>query len=106
MKLVFRRISFFCLAFLVFPCIYSCKSKSKSPKGPKQNPPVIVDVMIAEPQTISNIIEANGTVVANEYVELHPEVSGRLTYLKVAEGSKVEQGAIIAKINDRSSCAT
>src|ERR1700712_4127250 len=100
MVFLHRRISlllFGCLSIFVF---YSCKDKAKSSKTPKPNPPTIVDVMIAEPQPVSNIIEANGTVVANEYVELHPEVSGRLTYLKVAEGSHVTQGTVIAKIND------
>ncbi|MEO8406749.1 MAG: efflux RND transporter periplasmic adaptor subunit, partial [Chitinophagaceae bacterium] len=58
--------------------ITGCKGKSASDK-PRLNPPVIVDVMVASPQKISNLIEANGTVIANESVELHPEVSGRLT---------------------------
>jgi membrane fusion protein (multidrug efflux system) len=33
-------------------------------------------------------------------VELHPEVSGRLTYLNVPEGKYVEAGTLIARIND------
>ncbi len=78
----------------------ACKGKSKKLDGPKATPPVIVDVLIAAPQSASNIIEANGTVIANEYVELHPEVSGRLTYLKVPEGSYVAQGTVLARIND------
>jgi membrane fusion protein (multidrug efflux system) len=49
---------------------------------------------------MSNSVEANGTVVANEYVELHPEVSGRLTYLNVPEGAKIQQGTVVARIND------
>ena len=59
-----------------------------------------VDIIIAAPQQVSNSIEANGTVLANEYVELHPEVSGRLTFLNVKEGDHVAQGTIIARIND------
>ncbi|MEO8771804.1 MAG: efflux RND transporter periplasmic adaptor subunit [Ferruginibacter sp.] len=95
-----RKISVLLFGCLIFTGFYSCKDKSKNSKAAKPNPPTIVDVMIAEPQSVTNIIEANGTVVANEYVELHPEVSGRLTYLKVAEGSHVSQGTVIAKIND------
>lgn len=79
----------------------ACKSKPEA-TAPKQNAnqAVIVDVIIASAQDISNTIEANGTVVANEYVELHPEVSGRLTYLNVPEGAHIQQGTVIAKIND------
>lgn len=57
-------------------------------------------MIIATPQTVSNAVEANGTVVANEYVELHPEVSGRLTYLNVPEGARIQQGTLIARVND------
>lgn len=39
-------------------------------------------------------------MVAGEFVEVRPEISGRLTYLNVAEGSRIARGSIIAKIND------
>jgi len=77
----------------------SCKNEKKEivTKSAQQT---IVDVLVAAPKTVLQRVEANGTVVANEYVELHPEVSGRLTYLNVPEGKLVKQGTIIAKIND------
>lgn len=79
--------------------IISCHSKQKN-TDPKQPPPPIVDVIIAQTQTVSDSIEANGTVVANEFVELHPEATGRITYLNVPEGKHVAKGTIIARIND------
>lgn len=79
----------------------ACKSKKEdAPKQNNSNQAVSVDVIIATPQTVSNAVEANGTVVANEYVELHPEVSGRLTYLNVPEGSRIQQGTLVARVND------
>lgn len=78
----------------------ACKGKSKKSDKPKESPPTIVDVMIAQPQPISNVVEANGTVLASEYVELRPEVSGRLTYLNIPEGKPVAKGQVLAKIND------
>lgn len=60
----------------------------------------IVDVIIAKTQPVSNPVEASGTVVANQSVALQPEVSGRLIYLDVPEGKLVQQGTIIARIND------
>lgn len=77
----------------------SCKEKKETPKK-KPDPPTIVDVIVASNQPVSNVLEVNGTVVANEYVELHPEVSGRLTYLNVPEGSFVKKGTLIARIYD------
>lgn len=91
---------FFFKLFFLSLAFAACKGKKDVSKAPKANPPVIVDVIIAEEQPISNIVEANGTVVANEYLEIHPEVSGRLTFLNIAEGSHIAKGAILARIND------
>ena len=84
---------------IIFYSILSCQSKDPK-KEPPKTPPPVVDVIIAEPQNVSNVIEANGTVVANEFVELHPEVSGRITYLNVPEGKYITKGTVIARIND------
>jgi membrane fusion protein (multidrug efflux system) len=80
----------------------ACKSK-KEPVPTKTNTApqnVVVDVLIAKAQPITTSVEANGTVVANESVELHPEVSGRITYLNIPEGGSIKAGTIIAKLND------
>ena len=78
-----------------------CENKSKaSANAPKPNPAVVVDVIIAEKELISNTIEANGTVIANEFVELRPEVSGRLIYLNLPEGRMIAKGTIVARVND------
>ncbi len=79
----------------------SCKSKkiddkTKAPAAPPTN----VDVVIATAKQISNTVEANGTVIANELLEIHPEISGRLTYLNIPEGTSITANTVIAKIND------
>jgi membrane fusion protein (multidrug efflux system) len=84
---------------LLFVVLDACKGKPETPK-PKTAPPTVVDVLIAAPQSIANTVEANGTVVAAEYVELHPEIAGRLTYLNVPEGKRIAQGTVVARIND------
>jgi membrane fusion protein, multidrug efflux system len=97
---IFPRSFFYCVSFfLIVFATTSCKDKPKAMK-PKESPPPVVDIIVASPQQVTNSIEANGTVLANEYVELHPEVSGRITYLNVQEGDHVAQGTVIARIND------
>ena len=94
---------------LFTPFIFSaCREKADAAKSarPQNNQPVIVDVIIASNRSIDNVVEANGSVVANEYVELHPEISGRIVYLNVPEGAHVEKGTIIARINDADLQAT
>src|SRR6478609_5131412 len=92
-----RRI--YCIELMVLACMLSCNSKEEK-KDPPKLPPPVVDVIVAQPQTVSNTIEANGTVVANEYAELRPEAAGRITYLNVPEGKFITKGTLIARIND------
>jgi membrane fusion protein (multidrug efflux system) len=90
------------LIVLVFATACKSKKEEAAAAAPQKTGPsqTIVDVIIAQAQTVTSRIEANGTVVANEYVDLHAEVAGRLTYLNVPEGSFIKQGTIIARIYD------
>lgn len=87
------------LVILLFATACSSKSKKDS-KAPAPPPPTVVDVVIATAKPLSNFIEANGSVVANEQLEIHPEISGRLVYLNIQEGTAVKEGTTLAKIND------
>jgi membrane fusion protein (multidrug efflux system) len=87
------------LSFIIFT---SCKSKPKEDKS-KLNAlpaPTSVEVVIAIKKSVTNNIEVNGTVLANEQLEIHPEISGKLMYLNIPEGTSVSAGAVLAKIND------
>ncbi len=87
------------IAFSLF-FIECGKKKKQEDLSKKADSPAVVDVMIAQSQAINSITEANGSVLANEFIELRPEVSGRLTYLNIPEGSTVKKGTILARIND------
>jgi len=101
MQDIFKKLSFLVYAAMVVAIVASCKGKSKEGQNKaKPNQPVIVDVLIAEKESINNLIEANGTVIPNEYVELRPEVSGRLIYLNLPEGKMISKGTVIARVND------
>lgn len=79
--------------------LFACNTKKPAP-AINPNPPVMVDVIVAGESAVTGTLEVNGTVVANEFAELHPEVSGRITYLNVPEGSFVQQGTVLLRIND------
>src|SRR3954449_4138336 len=89
------------VALIIFLSIitFSCQEKKES-ASPRSSGPTVVDVIVASAQSISNTVEANGTIVAGEFVELHPELSGRLTYLNIPEGKHIAKGTVIARIND------
>jgi membrane fusion protein (multidrug efflux system) len=80
--------------------LVACKGKKEDPKKNAAPQAVVVDVVVAGTQSLSNTVEANGSVVANETLEIHPEISGRLTYLNVPDGARVSAGTVLAKIND------
>ena len=86
------------MGICAFTALTACQEKPSSKAGNTSLP--IVDVIVTKAQAVSNPIEANGTVVANQSVSLQPETSGRLIYLNVPEGKVVPQGTIIARIND------
>lgn len=87
-------------AMIVCSClVIACGKKKKNPKASGGQAP-IVDVIVAGYSDITNAVEANGSVLANEFVELRPEINGRLTYLNVPEGKYVEKGTVLARIND------
>lgn len=86
----------------VFIIILGACSKSKKKENPKAGPPPAakVDAHRVSTTTISDKLEIPGSIVANEATEIHPEISGRLTYLNTAEGKPVSKGTLLAKIYD------
>jgi membrane fusion protein (multidrug efflux system) len=80
-------------------------SAPAGPGAPKQGnaasmPPSIVTVYVAIPHELNNNVFVTGSVIANEEVVLMPEVSGKLISLSITEGSIVNKGQLLAKIND------
>ncbi|MFM2375606.1 MAG: hypothetical protein RLZZ165_703, partial [Bacteroidota bacterium] len=88
------------MIWLLSALVFACSGKPEPSKQGGGPPPTIVDVILAQPTAVSSEIEVNGEVAANEYVDLHPEVSGRLVYLHVPEGAIVSQGTVVARLND------
>lgn len=59
-----------------------------------------VSAYIVQTEKISNQITATGTILANEDVQLQSELSGKIIKLNFNEGSKVNRGQLLVKIND------
>ncbi|MBD0257751.1 MAG: efflux RND transporter periplasmic adaptor subunit, partial [Cytophagales bacterium] len=68
------------------------------PGGP--GGPVAVNVVVVQPQPLNNIIQSNGTVLANEEVEVRSEISGIIKKIHFKEGQKVQKGQLLATLND------
>jgi membrane fusion protein (multidrug efflux system) len=89
-----------CISALLF--MYACgnKNKSNNQNKDKNKAPVAIDVSVATLQDYSNSLEASGTVLAGEFVELKPEISGRIVMLNIQEGRQVTEGTLLVKLFD------
>lgn len=62
--------------------------------------PLKVYVHDVKPRTLNETITANGTLLANESVDLRSEISGAITEIRFEEGAKVQAGDLLVKTND------
>lgn len=85
------------IKLLFFPSP-SANKESGAPrnKGSKSN----VTAMVVKPEKLSNEVFASGTILANEEVQLQPELSGKIVQLNFREGGLVSKGQLLVKIND------
>ncbi|MDZ4807280.1 MAG: efflux RND transporter periplasmic adaptor subunit [Bacteroidota bacterium] len=76
------------------------KDAAQQKSGAAKPPPMKVDGYIVRPEPFQSTIEVPGNIVPNEMAEIHPEVSGRIVQLNVAEGKYVGKGTVLAKLYD------
>ncbi|WP_375445623.1 efflux RND transporter periplasmic adaptor subunit [uncultured Fibrella sp.] len=62
--------------------------------------PTSVNGFIVKPTVIANAVVATGSLVANEQVDIFPEISGRIVELNIQEGRPVAKGALLVKLYD------
>jgi membrane fusion protein, multidrug efflux system len=72
----------------------------KMQPGAQKPQTAMVTGFIATPVTLENKISSSGTILANEEVELRPEMSGKLVSVLFHEGTNVKKGELLVKIND------
>ena len=100
-----------CLLFSISFLIGSCSSDDKKdaqqpsrgaggPGGAGARPPVRADAFIVRTKLLLDNIEISGSLVSNESTEIHPEVAGRITGIYFKEGSFVNRGSLLVKLND------
>lgn len=93
---------------LILPAIIAlslaaCGGKKKQEAAtatPPRQQAIRVDGYIVTTQPFAEKIEVPGSVIANEGTEIHPEVSGRIVALNVAEGKYVSRGTLLVKLYD------
>jgi membrane fusion protein (multidrug efflux system) len=99
-----RSISILSLPVIICGLLSSCGSGngSQTPKGGGASRSLVpVEAVLIQPQLLRNRVSTTGTLLANEEVELRPEISGRVVSVLFEEGRRARKGDLLVKINDR-----
>lgn len=88
------------IAIIFLPKIFSSNTSGPENTSIGRAETVTVKAHIVNYETLNNRVFATGTILANEEVELRSEVSGKITQILFKEGSFVNKGDLLVKIND------
>lgn len=81
--------------------VISNKSKNEDSKksGDKDKPTTVTGIVV-KTSTFDNNLSLSGSIEANEQVEIHSEVSGIVEGIYFTEGTNVNKGQVLFKVND------
>jgi membrane fusion protein (multidrug efflux system) len=88
-------------SYLIIGACKSGKSSLPNHQSIRSGAKLPVNAMVIQPQLLDNKIITTGTLLANEEVQLKPEIAGRVTDVLFTEGSRVKKGDVLIRINDR-----
>lgn len=80
--------------------VFLNNSEANSPKKKAENSPISVNGYIVKKEFINEKVSTSGTLLANKELTLLPEIAGKIITLNMKEGSTVNEGALLVKIND------
>lgn len=97
-----QKKDFLFIITILFLASCSKSDKSASPQTPAGPPPAQpVKAVVAATSSLDHRIEATGTILANEEVEIRSETAGRITKIYFQEGDIVNAGSTLLTIDDR-----
>jgi membrane fusion protein (multidrug efflux system) len=97
--IVITGISFLIVFLIALPKI-NFSSSPENKNQPAGIPVLHVSAHIIKPEKLANKVLTSGSVLANEEIELRSEVAGKIASLFFREGSNVNKGDLLVKIND------
>ena len=89
------------LAVALLPFLASCVEQAEAPPA---GPPPAMPAAVAAPlkEVIASPLELTGRYVATEEVVLRPQVSGRIVDVLIADGSHVQAGDVVMRLEKAS----
>ncbi len=71
-----------------------------SPMASRGGQTLSVNAIVLKPQTLNDVFRTKGVLLPDEEVDLIFETSGKITQINFKEGSFVNKGQLLAKVND------
>jgi membrane fusion protein (multidrug efflux system) len=69
-------------------------------RGNGEAPPLTAEAQVVTAGAVRDVVRTVGSLAANEAIDVVPELSRRLVAAPVAEGTAVEEGALLFKLDD------
>ena len=93
------------LGMIIYPKIKnSFVSNNEQTPAPSMGSPrsqsLSVNAVVLKPQSLNDVFRTKGVLLPDEEVDLTFETSGKITELNFKEGSFVNKGQLLAKVND------
>ncbi|MBK8663402.1 MAG: efflux RND transporter periplasmic adaptor subunit [Ignavibacteriales bacterium] len=98
--IIYSVIALIICTIIVYPLFTSGEKKTDKGKSTKSDGPAKVKGKILKFDSFASEIKVMGKVIADEWVDLSPEVAGKITKIYFKEGSSVAKGQLLVKIND------
>jgi len=103
--IVLGSIAAFILGMAFFPAIKRQFNSSKQTDTPitggvNGRSELVVNGTILQPQTLNDMFRITGVLLPDEEVDLTFETAGKITQIYFREGTFVQQGTLLAKVND------
>jgi membrane fusion protein (multidrug efflux system) len=87
------------LAILVLSGCHAKKDEAKADKG-KGPQDLRAEGIVVKAGELTSVYQSTGNLLANEAINVYPEVAGRITDIRFKEGTVVHKGDLLVQLND------
>ncbi|WP_262245465.1 efflux RND transporter periplasmic adaptor subunit [Parapedobacter soli] len=99
-KYLYIAIAVVAVAFVSYWLTRSPKAKVAAPEQARGSGVMEVNAIVVVPRAFSNIISLSGSIEPDEQVQIRSEVSGIVRELSFREGTAVQKGQVLLRIDD------
>lgn len=85
---------------LIFSTGCGNKKENATAAGPARPKGLKAEGFVVNASSFQTDYTASGTLLANETIDIHPEISGRIVTIGFKEGARVKKGQVLLQLND------